>query len=86
MKECSKSINRRMRDPNFINRYFVGRGLDIGGAPDPLALYFELFNQIEDVKTWDWPDGDAQYLSGVPNGHYDFVHSSHCSCLAHIPV
>ena len=36
MKECSKSVMRRMREPNFTNRYFVGSGLDVGGGPDPL--------------------------------------------------
>ncbi len=78
MKECSKSISRRLANPNFINRYFVGEGLDIGGKPDPLCLYRELFCQMGPVRTWDWEDGDAQYLKGVVDGHYDFVHSSHC--------
>lgn len=82
MRECSKSIVRRLSDPNFINRYFKGNGLDIGGRPDPLALYMELFCQMQSVRTWDWDDGDAQYLSNVPDDHYDFVHSSHC--LEHI--
>ena len=78
MKECSKSISRRLADANFINRYFVGNGLDIGGKPDPLGLYRELFCQMRSVKTWDWEDGDAQFLTGVKDGEFDFVHSSHC--------
>jgi len=78
MKECSKSISRRLADSNFINRYFVGNGLDIGGKPDPLGLYRELFCQMRGVRTWDLEDGDAQDLAGVPDGEYDFVHSSHC--------
>jgi SAM-dependent methyltransferase len=78
MKECSKSIQRRLSDPNFVNRYFAGRGLDIGGKPDPLGLYQSLFCQMRAVRTWDWEDGDAQYLKGVPDGGFDFVHSSHC--------
>lgn len=78
MKECSKSIIRRLSDPNFINRYFSGRGLDIGGKPDPLSLYRPLFCQMGPVRTWDWEDGDAQFLAGVADGEYDFVHSSHC--------
>jgi SAM-dependent methyltransferase len=82
MKECSKSISRRLASPGFINSYFVGNGLDIGGKPDPLSLYLELFCQMKSVRTWDWEDGDAQYLSGVEDGEYDFVHSSHC--LEHI--
>ncbi|MCW5797479.1 MAG: class I SAM-dependent methyltransferase [Nitrospira sp.] len=78
MKECSKSIARRLTDPNFSNRYFVGEGLDIGGKPDPLVLYAELFSRIEHVQTWDREDGDAQFLSDVRDEQYDFVHSSHC--------
>lgn len=78
MKECSKSISRRLADSNFINRYLVGNGVDIGGKPDPLRLYQDLFCQMKSVKTWDWEDGDAQIMAGVPDEEYDFVHSSHC--------
>ena len=78
MKECSKSIARRLADSNFTRRYFVGDGIDIGGKPDPLALYQELFCQMKSVRTWDWDDGDAQVLTGIPDRQYDFVHSSHC--------
>lgn len=78
MKECSKSIVRRLGDPNFVRRYFVGRGIDVGGAPDPLVLYTELFFRIESVRTWDLADGDAQLMEGVADASYDFLHSSHC--------
>ncbi len=78
MKECSKSIIRRLHDPNSITKYFVGHGIDIGGKPDPLVLYKELFPLMLSVRTWDLEDGDAQYMEGVPDSSYDFVHSSHC--------
>lgn len=78
MKECSKSIQRRLADPNFLRRYFDGDGLDIGGKPDPLALYKELFPLMTSVRTWDWEDGDAQFLKGIPDEALGFVHSSHC--------
>ena len=78
MKECSKSIQRRLTDSNFLRRYFVGKGLDIGGKPDPLILYKEFFPLMENVKTWDWEDGDAQFLKGVADNSLNFVHSSHC--------
>lgn len=78
MKELSKSIVRRLGDSNFIRKYFVGEGVDIGGKPDPLALYAELFPLMASVRTWDWEDGDAQYLEGVADESLDFVHSSHC--------
>jgi SAM-dependent methyltransferase len=78
MKECSKSIARRLADSNFTRRYFVGEGVDIGGKPDPLALYRELFCRMGCVRTWDWEDGDAQVMNGVADNQFDFVHSSHC--------
>lgn len=78
MKECSKSIARRLSDPNFSNRYFVGHGIDIGGKPDPLALYVGMFTRMGSVKTWDWEDGDAQHLASIADETLDFVHSSHC--------
>ena len=78
MKECSKSIMRRLSDPNFTSRYFVGRGLDIGGKPDPLTLYNQLFCQMGEVRTWDREDGDAQFLASVKDCEFGFVHSSHC--------
>ncbi len=78
MKECSKSIQRRLADSNFVRRYFVGDGVDIGGKPDPLLLYKELFPLMNSVKTWDWEDGDAQFLKGVADSSLGFVHSSHC--------
>ena len=78
MKECSKSIMRRMHEPNFSNRYFVGKGLDIGGGPDPLGLYLELFPRMQGVKIWDKTDGNAETLDTIKNCIFDFVHSSHC--------
>lgn len=78
MKELSKSIVRRMADPNFARRWFVGEGLDIGGKPDPLSLYVPFFPNLTAVRVWDWEDGDAQFLAGVAPDSLDFVHSSHC--------
>ena len=85
MKECSKSIVRRSMSSNFLRRYFCGHGLDIGGKPDPLSLYSELFPLLKSVRTWDLEDGDAQYLEGVEDDSYDFVHSSHCLEHLHDP-
>jgi len=78
VKECSKSIPRRLANPNFVNRYFTGDGLDIGGKPDPLVLYRTLFCRMGPVRTWDREDGDAQYLATIGDATFDFVHSSHC--------
>ena len=78
MKEQSKSIARRLSDSKFIRHYFVGKGIDIGGAPDPLSLYSEFFPLMESVKIWDLEDGDAQFMSAVADESFDFVASSHC--------
>jgi SAM-dependent methyltransferase len=78
MRELSKSIIRRRSNARFITDYFVGFGIDIGGKPDPLILYAELFPGIKDVRVWDLEDGDAEYMAGVPDESFDFVHSSHC--------
>jgi SAM-dependent methyltransferase len=71
--------------PNFQRRYFAGDGLDIGGKPDPLSLYIELFPLLNSVRTWDLEDGDAQFLESVQDNSYDFVHSSHCLEHLHDP-
>lgn len=85
MKECSKSIARRLRDVRFATRYLVGDGVDIGGKPDPLALYRELFPRIASLKTWDMEDGDAQLMKSAKDESYDFVFSSHCLEHLHDP-
>lgn len=77
-KECSKALMRRLSNPNFMRLYFKGEGLDVGGKPDPLVLYTELFPLVTKIRTWDLEDGDAQFLNSVGNETYDFVHSSHC--------
>jgi SAM-dependent methyltransferase len=86
VKELSKSIPRRLREPNFLRRYFVGKGVDIGGKPDPLTLYAEFFPLMGEVKVWDLEDGDAQLMAGVADETYDFVHSSHCLEHLHDPA
>jgi SAM-dependent methyltransferase len=74
--ECLKARTRRLRDPNFTDRYFVGSGLDVGGGSDGLGN--QEWPGMLSCRTWDLPDGDAQFLQSVPAAAYDFVHSSHC--------
>jgi ubiquinone/menaquinone biosynthesis C-methylase UbiE len=78
MWEQSKAARRRYFDGAFHSRYFVGRGMDIGGKPDPLSQYVGVFPRLLQVAVWDIENGDAQYMQGVPDGTLDFVHSSHC--------
>jgi len=53
MYELSKSIQRRLHDSNFVTRYFVGAGIDIGAGNDSLAQYRELFPLITSVRGWN---------------------------------
>ncbi|MDK2125055.1 methyltransferase domain-containing protein [Parachitinimonas caeni] len=78
MNEQSKAAVRRHSDGAFLNRYFVGRGIDIGGGPDPLGQYVGVFPLMQEVMTWDREQGDAQYLEALPDNCVDFIHSSHC--------
>ena len=85
MKECSKSLSRRLHDLNFLNKYFSGDGIDIGGKPDPLILYKEFFPKLKSIRTWDLEDGDAQFMESLEDNSVDFIHSSHCLEHLHDP-
>ncbi|MEO0329228.1 MAG: class I SAM-dependent methyltransferase [Pseudomonadota bacterium] len=85
MRELSKSIARRLNDSRFSRYYFKGDGVDIGGAPDPLVIYQELFPLMTNCRTWDLDDGDAQFMESVADNTFDFVHSSHCLEHVHDP-
>ncbi len=76
--ETSKSISRRIRDPRFVSTWLRGDGIDIGCGEDSIGAYSVAFPLMKSVRGWDLADGDAQYMRGVPDGVYDFVHSSHC--------
>lgn len=82
MKETSKSLIRRLNDIRYATRYFVGSGIDIGAGDDSLGKYAEIFPLISNLTTWDTPQGDAQYMQGIAENSFNFIHSSHC--LEHI--
>ena len=63
MHEASKAALRRIHDPNFAARYFVGDALDIGAGPDGLSKQQYLWPRLTTVVDWDLPDGDAQLLA-----------------------
>ncbi|SAK42646.1 hypothetical protein AWB82_00434 [Caballeronia glebae] len=76
------SLNRRLLDARFSNRWLVGNGLDIGGGNDSIALYRSLFPRIDSVTVYEREQGDAQYLDNVRDDSFDFVYSGHC--LEHV--
>jgi SAM-dependent methyltransferase len=65
--ETTKAKARRVRE-GFYEKYCAGKGLDVGHGGDKI---------VPDSDGWDFEDGDAQYLKGVPDEKYDFVYSSH---------
>lgn len=77
MKHTGKATLRRLGQADFTTRYLIGQGLDIGGAADPLGQYRELFPAITAVRSWDGIDGDCQYLTGLADNSFDFVHAGH---------
>lgn len=76
--ECGKACARRLHEPGFATRYFMGHGLDVGGGYDGLEGYSYLFPGIRSVRNWDLADGDAELLATLDDESFDFVHSSHC--------
>lgn len=70
--ETSKSQDRRERNGDF-ERFFKGRGIDIGCGSDPV---------LPNAETFDKPQGDATFVNGLAQESYDWVYSSHC--LEHI--
>ncbi len=66
--ESSKT--KQLRDSSFINKYLVGKILDIGGGNDHIVDYAEVF---------DLADGNAQHITKYKTKEsYDCVYSSHC--------
>lgn len=82
MNEASKASERRHQDQRYANRWFVGRGTDVGCGPDPLDK--SLWPNVTEVVPFDQDlgDGDAQYMAEVPDESFNFVHSAHC--LEHV--
>lgn len=85
MHETSKTLARRLQDHRFLSRWFVGEGIDIGCGEDFLGNYMHLFPLVTSIRPWDMADGDAQIMDGVPDGYFDFVHSSNCLEHLHDP-
>jgi SAM-dependent methyltransferase len=81
MKDVSKAAARRARASDFTTRFLVGQGLDIGNPADPLGQHGELFPAIRGIRHWDLADGDAQYLKGLADESFDFVHACHILAL-----
>jgi SAM-dependent methyltransferase len=78
MFEQTKSSIRRSKISKFQNEIFSGEGIDIGSGNDSLKKNMHLFPKITNIRCWDMPDGDAQYLASINDNTFDFIHSSHC--------
>lgn len=84
MQEMSKANLRRKNDPRFENRFFVGRGLDVGCGDDPMKK--DDWSKVTEIVGYDRVLGhrDASYLPEIKDEEFDFVVSSHC--LEHLPI
>lgn len=71
MQETSKAFEHRKRKDHF-SKFLNGHGIDIGCGDDKLSVL------NGKVDGWDFLNGDAMIMEGVPNENYDFVYSSHC--------
>lgn len=61
---------RLVRSQDFVDTYFSGKVIDIGGGNDPVVSHAEVF---------DLQHGDAQHIRDYrDSGSYDCVNSSHC--------
>lgn len=69
--ETSKCFEKRKARGDF-EKHLHGKGLDIGSGGDCLRILRGT------VDPWDLSQGDAEDLTGVRDGAYEFVYSSHC--------
>ena len=78
MDEQSKASARRRLDWRYANRWFVGRGIDVGCGNDPMRVAD--WPNVTEIVPYDQVlgNGDATFLSEIGGGEFDFVHSSHC--------
>ena len=76
--EATKALNRRIKEDIYKNKFFVGSGIDVGAGSDCLEIHKNVFTNMISCRGWDIGDGNAQYLEGIPDNNYDFLHSSHC--------
>ena len=67
VKETSRAKARRLNE-GFFEKYFLGKGIDIGYGGDLVT---------PNCIGWDVEDGDAHYLSTIPDAQFDFAYSSH---------
>lgn len=75
MNASIKAVLRRAHDPCFVQHYFAGVGLDIGGRESDLAASSSLFPRVTRVVPWH---GDVAAVPGVEERAFDFVHAGQC--------
>ena len=73
MDEATKT--RKLWGPLELS-VLVGKGIDIGCGPDPVA---------QDVRRFDTTDGDANEITRFVHEDFDYVFSSHCLEHMHDP-
>jgi len=72
------SIMHEYRKEKGYDKYFFGKGIDIGCGSDVAKDFMDVFNNVESVTPYDVEQGDANYCADVLDETFDFVYSSHC--------
>ena len=73
LNETSKLNNYRLE--HGYDKYFKGRGIDIGCGSDMLSPL--VFPSITSIVPYDIEDGDANYCSNLADESFEFVSASH---------
>lgn len=74
--ETSKNRARRERNGDF-EKFFRGRGLDVGGGNDPVTPDCIVYDR-KPTLNGRYVVGDAQWISEFGAESFDWIHSSHC--------
>ena len=75
--ETNKSYEYRVK--KGYNKFFQGKGLDIGCGKAPLSP--AIFSGITELVEYDYEvshENDGNVCSNLENDTFDFVYSSHC--------
>ncbi|SAL49673.1 tetratricopeptide repeat protein [Caballeronia peredens] len=78
MEEAIKTAERRARDPEFVQRYLAGEGIDLAPDGSILRPLSHLFPRVSRVLWWNTSLGGEAYMAAIKDTSLDFVHAHRC--------
>ncbi|BBU28737.1 hypothetical protein BTHE68_24710 [Burkholderia sp. THE68] len=78
MEEAIKTAERRARDPEFVQRYLAGEGIDLAPDQSFLRPLTHLFPRLSHVLWWNTSLGGETYMASIADSSLDFVHANDC--------